>query len=145
MCLLFLIIIWIVHEERQQLYFLLQGCYIFTFPVNLFMKFKFRKNLRDSNFSCSINKELVNLISETNSKKFNNFANFKIKLALLNLKPFEVCKCVRLCTLLGSASSWTNSKTCDFQIKLFPVSVITFGRIQWLLWANSIHTQLGHF
>ena len=46
----------------------------------------------------------------TNSVKFNNFTDLKIKLTPLNLK----------------LPSWTNSKTRDFQIKLSSVSPITY-------------------
>ena len=151
-CLLFLIIVSTGHEERQLLFFFFGVDISFTFSVNLFMRIKLeKKKLRESSFACWINKGLIILRFKTNSIKFNNFTYFnifsllEIKFTPLNLKPFEVCKCVRLCTLPSSALSWKYSRTCGFQIKLYSVSPITFGRIQWLLWANSMHHQITHF
>ena len=107
MCLLFLIITWTGREERQQPYSFLRGWYFITFPVNLFMRVKLRKNFRGSNFACWIKKNLVNLRFEANSVKFNNFAALKIKLTPLNRKPL-MCMCQAMHpTNLGSSTEQT--------------------------------------
>ena len=91
----------------------------FIFSVNFFMRLKLGKKLRESSFACWINKSLIILRFKTYSIKFNSFKYFnnftllEIKFTPLNHKPFEVCKCVRLCTLLSSAVSW---KYWNFEI-----------------------------
>ena len=98
---------------------------------HIYSKLKLRKILRESNFACWINKELVNLRFETNSVKFNNFTPLRIKLTPLNLEPFEVYKCGRLCTLPSSAPSLNKLQNLWFSNK-------TLLRCTIYLWKNSV-------
>ena len=59
------------------------------------MRFKLKKNLREFNFACRMNKGIVHFRTETNSVNFTNFT----PLNFYYHKPFEVYKCVRLCGL----------------------------------------------